>query len=202
MRIVYCAHCVGRRLLKTVLFFHKIMWQGRKDIQAFNPDQVKTMNVTFWAPEGNIVQMECPLGIQFYFSFLMSKIANHKIVRQTFMLDDSNRTISTLIGIIIRPSEEVPIEVWVTTILFTRLTNGLVYFCEDIKCNNNENFKSCMVFLIPLLLAFKRKPHNRYLAYCLLIQNNRTFSQRFSKVALEVEFGRKISSQMSRCPGP
>ena len=69
------------------------------------------MNVTFWAPEGNIVQMECPLGIQFYFSFLMSKIANHKIVRQTFMLDDSNRTISTLIGIIIRPSEEVPIEV-------------------------------------------------------------------------------------------
>ena len=69
------------------------------------------MNVTFWAPEGNIVQMECPLGIQFYFSFLMSKIANHKIVRQAFMLDDSNLTISTLIGNIIRPSEEAPIEV-------------------------------------------------------------------------------------------
>ena len=40
----------------------------------FNPDQDKKMNVTFWAPKGNIVQMECPLGIQFYFSFLMSKI--------------------------------------------------------------------------------------------------------------------------------
>ena len=63
------------------------------------------MNVTFWAPEGNIVQMECPLGIQFYFSFLMSKIANHKIVTQTFMLDDSNLTSSTLIGNIIRPLE-------------------------------------------------------------------------------------------------
>ena len=59
------------------------------------------MNVTFWAPEGNIVQMECPLGIQFYFSFLMSKISNHKIVRQTFMLDESNLTTSTLIGDII-----------------------------------------------------------------------------------------------------
>ena len=55
--------------------------QNKNDIQAFNPDQVKTMNVTFWAPEGNIVQMECPLGIQFYFSFLMSKIGNQKMTR-------------------------------------------------------------------------------------------------------------------------
>ena len=73
------------------------------------------MNVTFWAPEGNIVQMECPLGIQFYFSFLISKIANHIIVRLTFMQDESDLTTSTLIGDIIRPSEEAPIEVSATS---------------------------------------------------------------------------------------
>ena len=85
------------------------------------------MNVTFWAPEGNIVQMECPLGIQFYFSFLMSKIANHTIVRLTSMLDESDLTTSTLIGDIIRPSEEAPIEVSAITSRAAKPTNWAIF---------------------------------------------------------------------------